>query len=239
MQDYSERSFRIGAAALSVFLAEVEDGSSADMDCSYRAGPPWRQRWGMMMTPYRKGTVIRIVTAAIAGLAGCATVPEMSRNGLVVEGVEEEVVCRGACEEEWRRAEDWVKKYSGYPFPAEVAVTPDRIVAARIPLQDCVSVPQTRSQFLARCSRPPLASEPLGLGDYDPASMIGKTFVDGGPHWTFLVLREAKEGGWSQIRLVQRCWSRRGPSACGSPGIRRSRQDAFRRFVRTGEHLSR
>ena len=203
------------------------------------AGPPCYPAEGMPATRYRTGIVIRITTVAVAALSGCATSPEMRWTAPEVEGAEEEVVCSRACEEEWRRAEECVKKYSGYPFPAEVTVTPDRIAAARIPLQDCVSVPQTRSQFLARCSRPPLASEPLGLGDDDPASMIGKTFVDGGPHWTFLVLREAKEGGWSQIRLVQCCWSWRGPNACGSPGIRRSRQDAFRRFVRTGEHLSR
>ena len=220
-------------------LGEGEDASSNDPDCPHRAGPPWRHRLGMMMTPYRKGTVMRIATVTIAGLAGCATIPEMGRNALEVAGVEEAVVCSGACEEEWRRAEEWVKKYSGYAFPAEVAVTRDRIAASRVPLHDCVSVPQTRSQFLARCSRPPLASEPLGLGDDDPMGMIGKWLADGGPHWTFLVLREAKESGGSQIRLVQRCWSERGPRACRALGIHRSRQDAFRRFVRTGEHLPR
>ena len=219
-------------------LGGREDASSADPNCSWRAAPPRRHRWGMMMTPYRKGIVIPIASA-IGALAGCATSPETLWTTPEVEGVEAEVVCSGVCAEEWRRAEEWVKKYSGYPFPAEVAVTPDRIAASRVPLHDCVSIPQTRSQFLARCSRPPLASEPLGFGDDDSMGMIGKWLADGGPHWTFLVLREAKESGGSQIRLVQRCWSERGPRACRAPGIHRSRQDAFRRFVRTGEHLSR
>ena len=207
-----------------------------------RMRPRRHPGWDMATPLYRTGTVIRIAIAAGAGLAGCATTPDMGWNVPEVEGTEEEVVCSGGCEEEWRRAEEWVKKYSGYPFPAEIAVRPDRIAATRVPLHDCVSVPQTRSQFLARCTRPPLASEPLGIGDDDePGSMIGKTFADGGPHWTFLVLREARERerGRSHIRLVQRCWARRGPLVCGMPGIRRHRQDAFRRFVRTGEHPSR
>ena len=197
----------------------------------------WRHRCGMMMTPYRKG-IMRIATVTIAGLAGCATVPETAWTALEVEGVEQEVICSGACDEEWRRAKEWIKKYSGYAFPAEVVVKPDRIEAFRVPFRDCVSVPQARRQFLARCTRPPLASEPLGFGDTDdPFSRIGKAFADGGPHWTFLVLRDAEEGGWSRIRLGQHCWAERS-SWCRVPGIRRHRQDRFRRFVRTGEHLS-
>lgn len=98
----------------------------------------------------RKQIVMVITAFAIAGAAGCATVPETAWTVPEVEGAEEEVVCSGACEEEWRRAEEWVKKYSGYPFPAEVTVTPDRIAAARVPLEDCVSVPLARRQFLAR-----------------------------------------------------------------------------------------
>ena len=95
-----------------------------------RAGPPCYPAEGMPATRYRTGIVIRITTVVIAALSGCATSPEMRWTAPEVEGVEEEVVCSGACEEEWRRAEDCVKKYSGYPFPAEVTVTPDRIAAA-------------------------------------------------------------------------------------------------------------
>lgn len=186
----------------------------------------------------RTRTVAWIATLAIAGAAGCATVPETAWTVPEVKGTEEEVICSGACEEEWRRAEEWVKKHSGYPFPAEVTLTPDRIAVARVPLENCVSVPLARRQFLARCSRPPLASEPLGVGiDDPPGSMLGKTFADGGPHWTFLVVRQTAATGWSSIRLVQTCHSRRGSRACGAPGIRRHRQDRFRRFVRTGELL--
>ena len=84
----------------------------------------------MPATRYRTGIVIRITTVAVAALSGCATSPEMRWTAPEVEGAEEEVVCSRACEEEWRRAEECVKKYSGYPFPAEVTVTPDRIAAA-------------------------------------------------------------------------------------------------------------
>lgn len=192
------------------------------------------------MKPGWKTTVARITVFAIVGAVGCATVPETRWAVPDVEGTEEEVVCSGACEAEWRRAEEWVKKHSGYPFPAEVTATPDRIEAPRVALHDCVSVPLSRSQFLARCNRPPLASEPLGFGDtHDPYSRIGKTFADGGPHWTFLVLRQTQERDLSSIRLVQTCHSRRGSRACGGTGIRRHRQDRFRRFVRTGELLPR
>lgn len=192
-----------------------------------------------MTMSYGTASAIRTVAVAVGSLAGCATVPETGWTRLEVEGTEEEVVCSGACGDEWQRAEEWIKKHSGYAFPAEVVVTSDRITAGRIPLADCVSVPQRRREFLAPCSRVPLASEPLGVGVDDPSGMIGKTFADGGPHWTFLVLRNAREGGTSEIRLVQLFWSRRGPSACEAPGIRRHRQDRFRRFVRTGELLSR
>ena len=159
--------------------------------------------------------MIRIGALAIAGLAGCATVPETAWTALEVEGVEQEVICSGACDEEWRRAKEWIKKYSGYAFPAEVVVKPDRIEAFRVPFRDCVSVPQARRQFLARCTRPPLASEPLGFGDTDdPFSRIGKAFADGGPHWTFLVLRERKkaagrESGWASTA------GRRGAAGAG------------------------
>ena len=192
------------------------------------------------MKPGWKTTVARITVFAIVGAAGCASVPETRWAVPEVERTEEEVVCSGACEEEWRRAEEWVKKHSGYAFPAEVTVSPDRIEAARVALHDCVSVPLSRSQFLARCNRPPLASEPLGFGDtHDPDSRIGKRFADGGPHWTFLVLRQTQERDRSSIRLVQTCHSRRGPQGCGASGMRRHRQDRFRRFVRTGELLPR
>lgn len=152
-----------------------------------------------------------------------------------VEGAEEEVVCSGACEEEWRRAEEWIKKYSGYPFPAEVTVKPDRIEATRLPLAICESVPQTRRE--SGCPALPLASEPLGVGIADPPDgvSIRRTLADGGPYWTFLVLRQVREDGSARIRLAQNCRSRSGPKACDSPGLRRSRQDSFRRFVRTGE----
>lgn len=190
------------------------------------------------MKLFRKRNIAWIAAHAIAGAAGCATVPETASTLPEVEGAEDEVVCSGACEAEWRRAEEWVKKHSGYAFPAEVTVTPDRIAAVRVPLEDCVSVPLARRQFLARCSRPPLASEPLGVGiDDPPGSMLGKTFADGGPHWTFLVVRQTQESGRSWIRLVQTCHSRRGSRACGASGVRRHRQDRFRRFVRTGEVL--
>ena len=174
-----------------------------------------------MPKSYRMGIVIRIAVVAIAGWVGCATVRETARSGREVQGGEEEVVCSGACEEEWRRAEEWVKKHSGYAFPAGVIVTPDRIEAGRLPSER---------------SRAPLASEPLGLGDRDPNSMLPKRLPsEGGRNWTFLVLRRAEGDGSSRIRLVQHCWSRGGPGACDAPGIRRNRQDRFRRFVRTGE----
>lgn len=181
-------------------------------------------------------TVARIAAAAIAGAAACATVPETAWTVPQVEGTEEAVACSGACEAEWRRAEEWVKKYSGYPFPAEVTVTPDRIEALRLPIRDCESVPQTRRGSL--CPELPLASEPLGFGNPFERSARSRTpqrFAEGGPHWTFLVLRTAEEGGRSQIRLGQLCHSERASGACAAPDIRRHRQDAFRRFVRTGE----
>lgn len=185
----------------------------------------------------QKRSIAWIAALAIAGAAGCASVPETAWTVPEVDGAEEEVVCSGACEEEWGRAEEWVKKYSGYPFPAEVTVKPDRIEASRIPIRNCESVPQTRRQSL--CPDLPLASEPLGIEiDDPPGSMLGKTFADGGPHWTFLVVRQTPKSGWSSIRLIQACHARRGSRACGAPGILRHRQDRFRRFVRTGEHLS-
>lgn len=194
-----------------------------------------------MMTPHRKGIVIPFAMFAIAGAAGCATVPETAWSVPEVEGTEEEVTCSGACEEEWGRAEEWIKKYSGYAFPAEVTVTRDQITAARLPFLDCVSVPQSRRQFLAGCSRPPLASEPLGIGfgEQEPGSRVGKMFGDAGPHWQFLVRRHAMESGSFRIVLAQRCLSESGPKACDLPELRRSRQDRFRRFVRTGELLPR
>lgn len=194
----------------------------------------------MMMTPRRTGTAVRIVAVAVGGLAGCATVPETGRAMPEVEGAEEEVVCSGACEDEWRRAEEWVKKYSGYPFPAEVTVKPDRIEAARIPIHNCESVPQTRRRSL--CPELPLASEPLGFGDpvgFNGTVRIGQLFANGGPHWTFLVLRQAMESGSFRLRLVQSCHARGGSRGCDSPTLRANRQDRFRRFVRTGERLSR
>lgn len=194
----------------------------------------------MTMKPDRKRIVVRIAAFAIAGAAGCATVPEMRWAVPEVEGAEEEVICSGACEEEWRRAEEWVKKYSGYPFPAEVNVKPDRIEASRIPVHNCENISHTYRQSL--CPELPLASEPLGFGDpvgFRGGVGIGQVFANGGPHWTFLVLRQAVEGGAFRLRLVQRCHSRGGPRACDSPTLRGDRQDRFRRFVRTGEHLSR
>lgn len=187
----------------------------------------------------RKQIVIVITAFAIAGAAGCATVPEARWPGPEVEGTEDEVVCSGACEDEWRRAEAWIKKHSGYPFPAEVTVKPDRIEASRIPIHDCESVPQTRRQSL--CPDLPLASEPLGFGDpvgFNGTVRIGQVYADGGPHWTFLVLRQEMESGSFRIRLAQRCHARGGFSACDVPTLRENRQDRFRRFVRTGEHLS-
>lgn len=192
-----------------------------------------------MMTPSRTRTLILTATLVIVGAAGCATVPETVSPVPEVEGTEEEVVCSGTCEEEWRRAEEWVKKHSGYPFPAEVTVTPDRIEASRIPIHDCESVPQTRRGSL--CPDLPLASEPLGFGDpvgFNGAVRIGQVYANGGPHWTFLVLRQAKEGGSFRLRLVQRCHARGGSRTCDVPTLRGNRQDRFRRFVRTGEHLS-
>ncbi len=188
------------------------------------------------MKPSWKRTIARITVFTIAGAAGCATVPETQWAVPEVEGAEEEVVCSGACEEEWRRAEEWVKKYSGYPFPAEVTVMPDRIEALRLPFRDCESVPQTRRGPL--CPELPLASEPLGFGNPFERSARSRTpqrFAPGGPHWTFLVVRTAEEGGRSQIRLEQLCHSERASGACAAPDIRGHRQDAFRRFVRTGE----
>lgn len=193
-----------------------------------------------IMTPSRMGTAIRIAAVAAGGLAGCATVPETAWNVVEVEGVEEEVVCSGACEEEWGRAEEWVKKYSGYAFPAEIVVTPDRIEASRIPIHNCESPARTNHQSL--CPELPLASEPLGLGDplgFTGAVNIGQLFADGGPHWSFLVLRQAMESGSFRFRLVQRCHARGGPRACDVPTLRGNRQDRFRRFVRTGELLPR
>lgn len=179
--------------------------------------------------------VVWIATLAIAGAAGCATVPETASTLPEVEGAEEEVVCSGTCEEEWGRAEGWIKKHSGYPFPAEVKVKPDRIEASRIPIHNCRIVSQRFRQSL--CPELPLANEPLGFGD--PVRLTGgDRLADGGPHWTSLVLRQAMESGSFRIRLAQHCRSRGGPNACDSPGLRRNRQDSFRRFVRTGEHLS-
>lgn len=190
------------------------------------------------MKLFRKRSIAWIAALAIAGAAGCATVPETASTLPEVEGTEEEVVCSGACEEEWGRAEEWVKKHSGYPFPAEVTVKPNRIEASRIPIHTCESVPQTRRGSL--CPELPLASEPLGLGDpvgFNGAVRIGQLYADGGPHWTFLVLRQAMGSGSFRIRLAQHCRSRSGPKACDSPGLRTNRQDRFRRFVRTGELL--
>ena len=192
------------------------------------------------MKPGWKRTVAWITAFATVGAAGCATVPETRWAVPEVEGMEEAVACSGACEEEWRRAEEWVKKHSGYAFPAEVTVTPDRIEASRLPIRDCESIPQTRRGSL--CPEMPLASEPLGFGDPSEPSARSRTprrFLEGGPHWTFVVLRKAEDGGRSQIRLVQLCHAERGRGACEAPGIREHRQDRFRRFVRTGELLPR
>lgn len=192
------------------------------------------------MKPSWKRTIARITVFTIAGAAGCATVPETQWAVPEVEGAEEEVVCSGACEEEWRRAEEWVKKYSGYPFPAEVTVMPDRIEASRIPIHNCESVPQTRRRSL--CPALPLASEPLGFGDpvgFDGAVRIGQLVADGGPHWTYLVLRQEIEGGSFRLRLVQTCHARGGSRTCDVPTLREDRQDRFRRFVRSGELLPR
>ena len=186
-----------------------------------------------------KSTVTRIAAFAIAGATGCATVPETAWNVPEVEGLEDEVVCSGTCAEEWERAKEWVKKHSGYPYPADVTAKPDRIEASRVPIHNCESVSQTRRKSL--CPELPLASEPLGFGDpvgFDGAVRIGQIFADGGPHWTFLVLRQAMESGSSRVRLVQRCHARGGSRACDVPTLRENRQDRFRRFVRTGEHLS-
>jgi len=134
-----------------------------------------------------------IAALAIAGAAGCATVPETASTLPEVEGTEEEVVCSGACEEEWGRAEEWVKKHSGYPFPAEVTVKPNRIEASRIPIHNCESVPQTRRGSL--CPELPLASEPLGLGDpvgFNGAVRIGQLYADGGPSWSFPASKAAR-----------------------------------------------
>ena len=186
----------------------------------------------------RKRTVARIAAVAIAVAAGCATVPETAWNVPDLEGTEEEVVCSGACEAEWGRAEEWVKKHSGYPFPAEVTVKSDRIEASRIPIHNCEEISRTYRQSL--CPELPLASEPLGFGDpvgFNGAVRIGQLFADGGPHWTFLVLRQATESGSFRFRLVQRCHARGGSKACDVPTLRENRQDRFRRFVRTGELL--
>ena len=192
------------------------------------------------MTPYRKGILIGITAVAIVVAAGCATVPESAWTVPDMEGAEEEVVCSGPCEEEWRRAEEWIKKHSGYLFPAEVTVKPDRIEASRIPIHNCESVPQTRRPSL--CPELPLASEPLGFGDpvgFSGAVRIGQLVADGGPHWTFLVLRQAIEDELFRLRLVQTCHARGGSKACDVPTLREDRQDRFRRFVRTGEYLPR
>lgn len=190
-----------------------------------------------MRTLFRTGAAVPIAAVAVGGIAGCATTPEVDRNPVLVEGTEEEVVCSGACEEEWRRAEEWVKKYSGYPFPAEVTVTPDRITAARLPYLDCESVPQTRRP--SGCPDLPLASEPLGigLGENEPGSRIPRMFAEPGPQWTFLVRRDVQEDGSSRIRLLQYCRRDHGVT-CAAPGIAETRQDDFRRFVRTGERSS-
>jgi len=190
------------------------------------------------MKLFRKRSIAWIAAHAIAGAAGCATVPETASTLPEVEGAEDEVVCSGACEAEWRRAEEWVKKHSGYPFPAEVTVKPDRIEASRIPIHNCESVPQTRRGSL--CPELPLASEPLGFGDpvgFNGTVRIGQVYADGGPHWPFLVLRQAMESGSFRLRPSQPCRSRLGPKASDSPGLRTNRQDRFRRFVRTGELL--
>lgn len=190
------------------------------------------------MMPNRKGIAIRIVVAAIAGAAGCASAPETRWSVREVEGTEQEVVCSGTCEEEWRRAEEWIKKHSGYPFPAEVTVKPDRIEASRIPIHNCESASRTYRQSL--CPELPLASEPLGFGDplgFDGAVRIGQVVADGGPHWTYVVFRQAMEGGSFRLRLAQTCHARGGSRACDLPTLRADRQDRFRRFVRTGEHL--
>lgn len=170
-----------------------------------------------------------IVAAAFWGFGGCATTPEAGWDAFAVEGVEEPIFCSGGCEEEWRRAEEWAKKYSGYAFPSEVVVTEDRIEALRSGALECDFFDRTRRHRPGvGCVEFPLASEPLGPINPPPDPLARGSRAAADSHPTFLILREELGDGRSRVRLAQL------RARSESEGRAASRQDSFRRFVRTG-----
>ncbi len=172
------------------------------------------------------------VFVVIVLVVGCTTTREEARQeaaGLRLRA-EERVACQEDCEQEWSRAEEWVKKHSGYAFPSEVLVTPERIEALR-GARECDLGKPRLFRSVTCGTRPALASEPLGIGS-GPMSDSDLRYAS--PRVNFLVLRETATDRSSQILLVQICgWQR-----CGAPGHLRKRADSFRSFVETGELVS-
>lgn len=182
----------------------------------------------MSAAPWRRCR-IGIAFLAGGGLLGCATTPETGWAPVEADQVEEPALCLEPCEAEWRRAEEWVKKYSGYPFPSEVIVMDDRIEALRSGALGCNFFDRTRRHRPGvGCVEFPPASEPLGPIDppQEVAPIGNRAAVNS--HATFLVLREHAGDGRSRVRLVQVFAGRDDARAS-------TRQDSFRRFVRTGE----
>ncbi len=181
-------------------------------------------------TGARRPFFASIVAAALWSFGGCATIPEAGRDAFAVKGVAEPIFCSGGCEEEWRRAEEWAKKHSGYAFPAEIVVTPDRIEALRSGALQCNFFDRTRRHRPGvGCVEFPLASEPLGPMDPPPEPVAAGNRAAANSHPTFLILREELGDGRSRVRLVE--------VRDVGDGRAVSRQDSFRRFVRTGEVL--
>ena len=170
-----------------------------------------------------------IAVLVAIGLGACATTSGGTWDAFEVEGAEEPVLCSGGCEEEWRRAEEWAKKHSGYAFPAEILVTEERIEALRSGMLECGFFDRSRRNRRGiGCVGFPLASEPLGSMDPTPEPVASGNRAAINSHPTFLILREELGDGRAGIRLVQRV-------RAGGEARAVSRQDSFRRFVRTGE----
>lgn len=143
-------------------------------------------------------------------------------------GVEELLFCSGACEEEWRRAEEWAKNYSGYPLPGEIVVTRDRIEALRSGVPGCGFLDRTRRHRPGvGCVEFPSASEPLGPSDPPPEPLALGSRAGADSHATFLIVREDAGDGRKRLRLIA--------VRADENGRFSSRQDSFHRLVRTGE----
>ncbi len=113
---------------------------------------------------------------AVVLVVGCATTREEAA-GLRLRA-EERVACQEDCEQGWSRAEEWVKKHSGYAFPSEVLVTPERIEAMS-GFMECDFGRPRLFRSVTCGTGAALASEPLGI-DSGPMSDSFRSFVETG-----------------------------------------------------------